>query len=83
MYKPLGNRVLIKLYKPEEKTQSGIYIHQEWQDLNYKGQVEAVGPAVSGIKKGQEVIYSRAAAVDFGDPDYRFVFDSQVALVCE
>jgi len=54
----LGNRVLVEMKKPEEKTQSGIIILEDSQEQKPEGFVKAVGEDVKGsIKVGDEVMF--------------------------
>ncbi len=57
---PLGERVLIKQIKAEEKTKSGIYLPKT--EEKKEGIVEAVGEFKDGSKiplnKGDKVLYS-------------------------
>ena len=66
MIKPLGSRVLIKMKKGEEKTQSGIILAEAAQEKPQIAEVIEVGPGemVDGklepmnVKKGDNVIVS-------------------------
>ena len=81
--RPLGNRVLVRPDKPEEKSKGGILIPDRAQGESQTGLVLAVGPgrvsetaAMAGqvvpvaVKKGDRVLYSRYAgskAKELGD----------------
>ena len=59
--KPLGERVLIKQTKKEERTKGGIYIPDSAKEERKEGEVIAVGTFKDGkelpLKKGDKVIY--------------------------
>lgn len=57
--KPIGNRILIKARKIEEKRASGIIIATETKELNNIGEVIEIGEKVTEIKKGDSVVYSK------------------------
>lgn len=65
--KPLGDRVLIKPLKAEEKTKGGIYIPDSAKEAPAEGVVEALGtgkmPASKthsfSVKKGDKVLYGK------------------------
>ncbi len=59
--KPLGERVLLKPIKQEEKTAAGIYIPDSAQEKKKEGLVEAAGTFKDGkelpLAKGDHVLY--------------------------
>lgn len=59
--KPLGERVLVKQSKKEEKTAGGIYLPDSAKEERKEGEVIAVGNYLDGrdlpVKKGDRVIY--------------------------
>ena len=72
--KPLGDRVVIKPRKPEEKTKGGIFLPETAsKDKPLIGEVMAVGSgklmddgtrAPMEVKKGDEVIFSKYAGTE-------------------
>ncbi|MBL1219038.1 MAG: co-chaperone GroES [Planctomycetes bacterium] len=65
---PLDDRVLVKPAEAETKTASGLYIPEGAKEKPQQGKVVALGPgkrlddgrhASLGIKKGDQVIYSK------------------------
>jgi len=58
---PLGERVLIKQHKKEEKTAGGIYIPESAKEERKEGTVVAAGHFKDGkdlpLKQGDKVIY--------------------------
>jgi co-chaperonin GroES (HSP10) len=62
----VGDRVLIKLEKPEERTQAGLYLPQTAVDKApvQTGRVVAVGPgvAIPSIERGDEEPWREQAA---------------------
>ncbi|MEW5896888.1 MAG: co-chaperone GroES [Nanoarchaeota archaeon] len=59
--KPMGERVLIRQNKKEEKTKGGIYIPDSAKEERKEGEVIAVGQYKDGkelpLKPGDKVIY--------------------------
>lgn len=56
MIKPLGDRVLVRVAKQEEKT-SGIIVTSEEQKAHVTGEAIAVGPEAKEVKKGDTVLF--------------------------
>lgn len=58
---PLGERVLLKQTRKEEKTKGGIYIPESAKEERKEGEVIAVGTFKEGkelpLKKGDRVLY--------------------------
>ena len=59
--KPLGERVLVKMDKVEEKTAGGIFIPQTAQEKTQIAVVEAIGDDVKTIKVGQKILHDKYA----------------------
>ncbi len=56
--KPLGDRILVRRFSPEEKTAGGILLPDTAQNKPQKGRVEAVGPGrllKDGSRRGLQV----------------------------
>ena len=71
--KPLEDRVLIKPYDPETKTDSGIYLPESAKEKPIQGKVIALGPGKlldSGervkpsVKKGDTVVFGKYAGTE-------------------
>ena len=60
---PLGDRVLLKTEKEEEKTKSGLYIPETAQEKTQSGVVVAIGDDkdVIKVKTGDKVMYDKYA----------------------
>ncbi len=58
---PIGERVLIKPLKEEERTQGGIYLPESAKEEKKEGEVIALGTFKDGkelpLKKGDKVLY--------------------------
>jgi len=85
---PIGERVLIKPYKQEEKTQGGIYIPESAKEKKKQGTVIAAGTFKDGkdlpVKAGDTVIYGGYSQeeVEFEREDYIIVeFKNIVAKI--
>ena len=56
--KPLGDRVVATREKAPERTASGLYIPESAQEKTAVFTVEAVGPTVTMVKKGDRILYN-------------------------
>lgn len=74
--KPIGERVLVKLVKLEEKTVSGIILpgSNEKEKSNI-GEVIAVGKGekVSEVKVGEKVVYSKFSGNEIKDGEEKYL----------
>lgn len=61
--KPLSNRVVAKKEQPLEKTKSGILLGEAKEAPAY-AVVEAVGPEVKAVKKGDKILYKDYSATE-------------------
>ena len=59
--KPLGERVLVKMDKVEEKTAGGIFIPQTAQEKTQIAVVEAIGDDIKTVKVGQKILHDKYA----------------------
>lgn len=58
--KPLGERIVVKPLREEEKTEGGVYLPETAsKDKPQRGEVIAVGPDFKGVKKGECVIFPK------------------------
>lgn len=64
---PTRDIVLVRADDVKEKTDSGIYIKQDWKTLPPTGTVSAVGPDVKTVKPGDRVVFERYASVILED----------------
>ena len=70
---PLGDRILIKTEKEEEKTAGGLYIPETAQEKTQTGKVVAVGDDEDiKVKVGDRVMYDKYAGtmVNIDDEDH-------------
>ena len=67
--KPIGERVLIKPPKKEEKTKGGIYLPESAKDDRKEGEVIEVGSYKDGkelpLKKGDRILYGGYSSDEF------------------
>ena len=67
--KPLGERVLIKVKKKEEKTTHGLYLPESAQEEKKQGTVVAVGATKEGkelpLKAGDIILYGGYSSEEF------------------
>ena len=85
--KPLGDRVLVKMEREEEKTKGGLFIPETAQEKTQVGEVVAVGTDDEEItvKKGDRVMFDKYAGttVKIGDDDHLILTMSDVLAVVE
>lgn len=75
---PMGERVLIRQHKKEEKTAGGIYIPDSAKEERKEGQVIAVGQYKDGkelpLKPGDKIIYGGYSSEDIEIGGEKHVF---------
>lgn len=74
--KPIGERILLRLIKTEEKTASGIILSSSsTNDIVNTGEVIAIGnlEKTVDIKVGNKVIYTKFAGTEVKDGDEKFL----------
>ncbi len=83
--KPLGDRVLVKLEKEEEKTKGGLYIPETAQEKTQMGPVVAVGDDDEEIKVkvGDTILFDKYAGttVTIEDVDHLILSMSDILAV--
>ena len=63
--KPLGERIIVKPLKQEEKTEGGIFLPETAsKEKPQQGNVIAVGPDFKGVKKGDKVLFAKYAGAE-------------------
>lgn len=73
---PIGERVLIRPIKEEERTAGGIYIPESAKEKKKQGQVISVGQFKDGkelpLKTGDTILYGGYSSEEFklGDEEY-------------
>lgn len=83
--KPLGDRVLVKTEKAEEKTASGLFIPQTSQEKTQFAMVEAVGSEVTTVKVGDKVLHDKYAGTTLKIEDEEYLILSikdVLAVIC-
>ena len=75
---PLGERVLIKQCKKEERTAGGIYIPDSAKEERKEGEVVAVGQFKDGkqlpLKKGDKIIYGGYSSEEIEIKGEKYIF---------
>lgn len=61
--KPLKDRVVAIKEQPQDKTPSGILLGEAKEEPN-TAIIEAVGPKVESLKKGDKIIYKEYSATE-------------------
>jgi chaperonin GroES len=86
---PLGDRVVIKPMKEEEKTKGGIFLPDTAKEKPQRGTVEAVGQGkvddkgnriLMELKKGDKVIYQKYTGTEIkeNEEDYLIMRETDV-----
>ena len=84
--KHLGERIVVKPEKQEEKTEGGIYLPETAsKEKPQKGEVIAVGPDFKGVKKGDKVLFAKygGTEVKLGNEEYLVLGEDDVLAVLE
>lgn len=92
--KPLGDKVVVKPAKVEEKTESGIILPGSAQEKPHQGTVVAVGPGARDdkgnhipldIKEGDRVIYGKFGGVDlkYDNEEYIVLSEKDILVVLD
>ena len=75
--KPIGERVLLKQIKKEEKTKSGILLSSKSSNTDTKNEAEVValgkGEKLEGIKVGDKVIFNKFSGNEIEDGDIKYL----------
>jgi chaperonin GroES len=86
---PLGDRVVIRPMKEEEKTKGGIILPDTAKEKPQRGTVEAVGPGKMDdkgnripmeLKKGDKVIYQKYTGTEIkeNEEDYLILREADI-----
>ncbi|MDO4742280.1 MAG: co-chaperone GroES [Candidatus Saccharibacteria bacterium] len=70
--KPLKDRIVAKVEKPLEKTESGILLGDAKEKPVY-AVVESVGPQVTEVKKGDRIVYKEYSTTEIKIEDDEFI----------
>lgn len=92
--KPLGDKVVVKPAKVEEKTESGIILPESAQEKPHQGTVVAVGPGARDdkgnhipldVKEGDRVIYGKFGGVDlkYDNEEYIVLSEKDILVVLD
>ncbi len=81
--KPLGERVLVKTDKAEEKTASGLFIPQTSQEKTQFASVVAIGSEVKSVKEGEKILHDKYAgtALKLDNEDYLILKEEDILAV--
>lgn len=71
--KPLKDRVVAKVEKPAEKTSSGLLLPSDSKEKPSFAVIEAVGPDVKSVKKGDKIIYKEYSTTNVKIDDEDFI----------
>ena len=92
--KPLGDKVVVKPAKAEEKTESGIILPGSAQEKPHQGTVVAAGPGARDdkgnhipldVKEGDRVIYGKFGGVDlkYDNEEYVVLSEKDILVVLD
>ncbi len=82
--KPLGDRVVAKKEEPQTMTKSGILLGDAKEKPSY-AVVEAVGPDVKDVKKGDKIVYKQYSTteVELDEQEYIILKAEDVLAVLQ
>jgi len=90
---PVADRVILKTFKVEDKTKSGIIIAGKAEERPQEAEIVAVGPGgmIAGneyimyVKPGQRVIFNKyvGTEVKFEDEEYVIVKQDDILAIVE
>ncbi|MCD6083001.1 co-chaperone GroES [Candidatus Aerophobetes bacterium] len=84
--KPLGERIVVKPMKQEQKTKGGIYLPDTAsKEKPQQGEVIAVGPDFKGVKVGDKVLFAKygGTEVKMDEEEYLVLGEDDVLAVLE
>ncbi len=85
--KPLGENVLIKAIKANQKTESGIFLPEtESANRPQEGKVQAIGESEKiQVKKGQTVIFAKYSGTEIkiGGEEYLILKAEDILAIVE
>ncbi len=78
--KPLADRVVAVREEAKTQTASGIYLPDSAKEKPVYATVEAIGPEVKGIKKGDKIVYKEYSTTELkvNDAEYIIVKEEDV-----
>ncbi len=77
--KPLGDRVVAVREQAAEKTTSGLYLPDNSKEKTAVFSVEAVGPDVKSVKKGDRILYNGyTSEFKYDDKDYLIIKEEDI-----
>ncbi|MSQ14136.1 MAG: co-chaperone GroES [Dehalococcoidia bacterium] len=85
-FEPLGDRVLVKPVKAEEKTRSGLVLPDTAKERPQEGEVVAVGRGLQTkdgvylpleVKKGDHVLYAKFSGMELKEDGVDFLLLSE------
>lgn len=93
-YKPLADRLLLKVKKAEEKTKSGIVLPDSAKEKPQEGEVVAAGPGARDkdgkripmeVSVGENVLYSKYSGteVKIDDQEYLIIKETDILAIIE
>ena len=62
--KPLADRVVAVRVEAAEKTASGLYLPDNAKEKPVMAEVQAIGPDVKNVKKGDKILYKEYSTTD-------------------
>lgn len=77
---PLADRVVAVREKAEAKTISGLYLPDNAKEKPAYAVIEAVGPEVKGLKKGDKIVFKEYSTTELkiGETEYLIVKEEDI-----
>ena len=78
--KPLADRVVAVREEAQTKTAAGLYLPDNAKEKPVAATVQAVGPDVTGVKKGDRILYKEYSTTDIkiDSTDYLIVKEEDI-----
>ena len=78
--KPLADRVVAVREEAQTKTAAGLYLPDNAKEKPVAATVQAVGPDVKGVKKGDKILYKEYSTTDIkiDSTDYLIVKEEDI-----
>jgi chaperonin GroES len=90
--KPLGDRVLLKALKAEEKTAGGLFLPETAKEKPQTGEIVAIGPGKANddgtrqsleVKVGEQVLYAKYSGteVKLGSDEFVLIAEKDILAI--
>lgn len=84
-FRPLGDRVLIKMIEAEETTKSGIILTGEAKEKSIIAEIITVGPETLELAIGMKVVINKhfGQTFNYEDVEYKILSQREILAIIE